>query len=91
MAGLAGSQPGCAERIGQKAAAGAVSELKQHAAEQDPSKQPSRLAGERVVEGAVDALDAPEQRDAIERLVAQAVSGATGRRSRRRRGSGSRS
>ena len=77
VAGLAALQPGCAQRIGQKAAAGAVSELKQHATEQDPDKQPAHIAGERAVEGAVSALDAPEQREAIQRLVAEAVSVAT--------------
>jgi hypothetical protein len=77
VVGLAGSQPGCAERIGHKAAAGAISELKRHAAEEDQNKQPSRVAGARAVEGAVSALDEPQQREAIQRLVAEAVSVAT--------------
>ena len=70
---------GCAERIGKNAAAGAVTALQEQraAAESDPSKQPVRMAGERAVEGAVAALDAPEQREALRRLVAEAVSTAT--------------
>jgi len=70
---------GCAERMGKNAAAGAVTALQEQraAAEADPSKQPSRVAGGRAVEGAVAALDAPEQREAIRRLIAEAVSTAT--------------
>ena len=72
--------PACAEHVGKKAAAGAVAELKQQreAAEADPNRvPPARVAGEHAVEGAVSALDAPEQREAIRRLIAEAVSTAT--------------
>ena len=67
---------GCAERIGKQAAAGAVAELqKEHASSaDDPGQQPARIAGERAVEGAVTALDAPEQRARIERIVPRRVS-----------------
>ena len=70
---------GCAERIAKNAATGAVTALQEQraAADSDPSKQPARVAGARSVEGAVAALDAPEQREAIRRLIAEAVSTAT--------------
>jgi hypothetical protein len=66
----------CAERIGKNAAAGAVGELQRQRTEakQDQNKQVVRSVGERAVEGAVAALDAPEQRAAIQRLVSEAVS-----------------
>jgi hypothetical protein len=77
-AAVAAVVPACAERMGKKAAAGAISELKQQrATAEEQGKVPSREAGARVVEGAVSALDAPEQREAIERMVAEAVSVAT--------------
>jgi hypothetical protein len=80
LAALAGVVPGCAHRIGQKAAEGAVAELQKQqekAAEEHPDKVPARIAGEAAVKGAVSALDAPDQREAIQRLVAEAVSVAT--------------
>ena len=40
----------------------------------DPNKQVVRIAGQRAVEGVVEALDAPEQRAAIQRMVSEAVS-----------------
>ena len=79
-AAVAVVQPACAERMGKKAAAGAVAELKQQreAAEADPNREPpARVAGQRAVEGAIGALDAPEQREAMRRLIAEAVATAT--------------
>jgi hypothetical protein len=71
----AGLHSACAERIGKKAAEGAVTELqRQH--EQNPDKKPMKLAAASAVEGAVEALDAPEQRARVERLVAEAVAAA---------------
>jgi hypothetical protein len=67
--------PGCAERIGKKAAQGAVSELqRQH--DQNPDRRPIKIAAASAVEGAVEALDTPEQRARIERLLAQAIAAA---------------
>jgi hypothetical protein len=67
--------PGCAERIGRKAAEGAVTELqRQH--EQNPDKRPVKVAAASAVEGAVEALDAPAQRARIERLLAHAITAA---------------
>jgi hypothetical protein len=80
MVGLAGVVPGCAERIGRNAAAGAVTELQKQqekAAADNPERVPARLAGAHAVEGAVSALDEPEQSEALQRLVAEAVSVAT--------------
>jgi hypothetical protein len=76
---VAAVAPACAERIGKNAAAGAVTELQRQraAADQDPNKQMARVAGQRGVEGAVAALDAPEQREAIQRLISQTVAVAT--------------
>lgn len=69
-------QPACAERIGKNAAAGAIAELQQKRAiaDEDPNKQVARVAAQRAVEGVVGALDAPEQRAAINKLVSEAVS-----------------
>jgi hypothetical protein len=72
---VAGAQASCAHRIGKEAAAGAVAELKQRAAE-NPEGAPMRIAGANAVEGAIAALDTPEQRAKIQRLVTEAVSAA---------------
>ena len=73
---LAGLAPACAERIGQKAAQGAVTELRaQNANRTGPP--PAKVAAENAVAGAMAALDTPEQQARIQRLVAQAVSAAT--------------
>src|SRR5438094_544010 len=77
---------GCAKRIGEQAAAGAIQTLQAQAA-QDPSRQPVRIAGERATIGVIDALDSPEQQARIRALVAEmsreaagaAVDGATRR------------
>jgi len=76
---MAVAAPACMQRIAKNAAAGAVSGLQEEraAADRDPKKQAARVAGERAVEGAVTALDEPEQREAIRRIVAEAVSVAT--------------
>jgi len=73
---VAASLSACAERIGKNAAAGAMAELQKERASSatDTNKQVVRIAGERAVEGVVAALDAPEQRAAIQRMVAEAVS-----------------
>jgi hypothetical protein len=71
----AGLHAGCAERIGNRAAAGAVAALqKQH--DEHPDQRPAKIAAASAVEGAVEALDTPEQRARIERMVAQAVESA---------------
>jgi hypothetical protein len=75
---------GCAHRMGEQASSGALRGLKQasagiaeEAAQTPPEQQLSRLLAQRAVEGAVDALDTPEQRAQIERIVAGAVATAT--------------
>ena len=70
---VAGVSSGCAHRIGKQAAAGAVAELKEQRAN-NPEGPPMRRAAADAVEGAVEALDTPEQRARIDRLIAQAVS-----------------
>jgi hypothetical protein len=72
LAALAGVPLGCAERLGQRAAAGAVGELKKQNGN-DPDKQPAHVAAENAVEGAVAALDEPAQRAHIERVISEAV------------------
>jgi hypothetical protein len=73
---LAALSPACAERIGQKAAQGAMSELRtQNANRTGPP--PARVAAENAVGGVMAALDNPEQQARIQRLIAQAVSAAT--------------
>jgi len=70
---------GCAEHIGKSSTAGAIGEFEREraVADKDKSKQVLRVAGERAVEGAVAALDEPEQREAIQRLISDAVAAAT--------------
>lgn len=66
--------PACAQRLGEKAALGMSNGLKKAAAEQDPSHRPVQVAAERAVIGAVEALDSPEQRAHLRRVVSEAVS-----------------
>lgn len=76
---VAAVEPACAERMGKNASAGAMGELDRERAEadRDRSKQVMRVAGARAVEGAVSALDAPAQREAIQSLIKDAVAVAT--------------
>lgn len=74
-AALAGFAPACAHRMGKEAAKGAVAELRQQSAE-NSGERPMHIAGANAVKGAVEALDAPEQRAAIDRMITQAVSAA---------------
>jgi hypothetical protein len=64
---------GCAQHIANQSAKGMASALQEQQAETDPNKQPSRLMGERAAIGAVTALDQPEQRDRIRRMVDESV------------------
>ena len=73
VAALAGIPFACAERVGKRAAAGAVAELKKQSSD-DPHAQPARVAAVHAVEGAVGALDEPAQRAQIDRIVSEAVS-----------------
>jgi hypothetical protein len=66
---------GCAHRIGQNAAQGAVSELKRQN-QQNPEQRPAKLMAASAIEGAFEALDQPAQRARIERMVSQAVAAA---------------
>ena len=76
VAFVAATLSACAERFGKQAAAGAMAEMQKERASSadDPNKQVVRIAGQRAVEGVVEALDAPEQRAAIQRVVSEAVS-----------------
>jgi hypothetical protein len=70
----------CAHRAGQQAAVGLENELSgaQAIAGENPAKQISRVAAERATAGAVETLNAPEQREklraVVNELVAEAVS-----------------
>ena len=61
----------CAHQMGKNAASGAAQEVanSQAASADDPSRQVSRVFAERVTEGALTSLDAPEQRARLQRLV----------------------
>jgi hypothetical protein len=61
----------CAGHMGKNAAAGAAQEVanSQAASADDPSRQVSRVFAQRAMEGALAALDAPEQRARIQHLV----------------------
>jgi hypothetical protein len=65
----------CAHQMGKNAAQGAAQEVAngQAANADDPSRQVSRVLAERAMEGAVAALDAPEQRARIQQVVDAAV------------------
>ena len=65
--------PGCAHRIASQASKGMASALQEQAEQTDPSRQPSRLIGERATLGALTALDQPEQREQIRRMVDESV------------------
>jgi hypothetical protein len=67
---------GCAEAIGKRTASGAVEELRRQSAE-NPSQQPSRIVATNAVDGTLRALDTPEHRALIERMIEHAVSVAT--------------
>jgi hypothetical protein len=66
----------CARHLAASSAGGASSEIqkKQKEAEANPEQQVSRVAGERAVKGAVEALDQPEQRAKLKRVIDEAVS-----------------
>jgi hypothetical protein len=76
LALVAAVQPACAGRMAENATAGAVNELQRQRADadQDPTKQLARTAGVRAVEGVMGELDTPEQRAAIQRMIAEAAS-----------------
>lgn len=65
----------CAHQMGQGAASGAAQKVRegQAVSADDPNKQIARVAAQRAVEGAVAALDAPEQRARIQQVVNAAV------------------
>jgi len=66
---------GCAERIGKKAAAGAVAEM-QRQAKASPDKPQMQSAGAKAVEGAVTELASPVEVARIEHMVSEAASAA---------------
>lgn len=66
----------CAERIGQRAAHGAIGELREQNANRT-GPPPAKVAAANAVSGVMAALDTPEQQARMRRLVAQAVSAAT--------------
>ncbi|MES1166194.1 MAG: hypothetical protein ABUR63_10570, partial [Verrucomicrobiota bacterium] len=80
----AGTCVGCAKRIGEQAAAGAIQTLQ---AQRNAGQAPLRTAGENATTGVIDALDSPEQQARIRALVTEmsraaasaAVDGATRR------------
>jgi hypothetical protein len=72
-----GSLPlACAERIGSKAAEGAMKTMREEA--NNPTGTPaSQIAAERAVKGAIDVLDDPEQQARIQKMVAASLAAAT--------------
>jgi hypothetical protein len=63
----------CAHRMGEQAAKGMMSGI-QAQKTADPDHQVSRVAAGRAVEGALAALDGPEQREQIARVLSEAMS-----------------
>jgi hypothetical protein len=68
---VAVSGTGCAQRFGKQSAKGMVAGLE---GQSDPNKQLMRVGAHRAVEGAVAALEAPEQREQIRGLVSEVMS-----------------
>jgi hypothetical protein len=72
-----GSLPwACAERMGQKAAEGAMKSMREEAAN-PTGPPPSQVAAERAVKGAINALEDPEQQARIKTMVSEAVAAVT--------------
>jgi hypothetical protein len=67
---------GCAEVVGVRATKGAVEAMERKAVSQGGTGHPLRDAGHAAVEGAVEALSAPEQVARIQAVVTQAVNAA---------------
>ena len=65
----------CAHQMGKGAVSGAAQQVAQgqEANADDPNRQIARVLAQRAVEGAVAALDAPEQRARIQQVVNAAV------------------
>lgn len=63
----------CAERFGKRAVAGAAEGMRQQRAN-NPDERPVRQVSQQAMEGALESLDTPEQRERIQSLVALAVS-----------------
>jgi hypothetical protein len=80
LAAVLGASSGCAHRMGRGATSGALAGLREAGAEAvntPEDQQVSRLLAQRAIEGAMQALDTPEQRARIEQIVAGAVESAT--------------
>ena len=73
---LALLESACAHEMGKNAAQGAAQEVanSQAATADDPSRQVSRVFAQRATEGALAALDAPEQRARLQQVIDVAVS-----------------
>src|SRR5436190_3868554 len=69
LAVLAIGAGSCAHHIGKKASQGALESLKNA----KPEDQPSRVAGGRVVSGAFEALEEPQQQQRMRAIVDRAV------------------
>jgi hypothetical protein len=67
---------GCAERMARNMSSGLANSARESQAATPPEQQLARVASARVVEGAVDTLDSPEQREKIQRIVNAAVADA---------------
>jgi hypothetical protein len=67
---------GCAERIGQKAAEGAMNSMREQAANRT-GPPPVQVMAEHAVAGAMNALDDPEQQARIQKMVSAAVAAVT--------------
>jgi hypothetical protein len=66
----------CAERIGSKAAEGAMKTMREEAA--NPTGTPaSQMAAERATKGVINVLDDPEQQARIQKMVSDAVAALT--------------
>jgi hypothetical protein len=76
IAALASLPGACVERIGRKAAEGAMVSIRDQAGNRT-GPPPAQVVAERAVQGAMNALDDPEQQARIQRMVAAAVAQVT--------------
>src|SRR5437879_4520968 len=65
---------GCTHYVAKSAASSVLESTRKMQAAAPEEKQISRIVGARAVEGAVEALDQPEERLKIQRIVDDAVS-----------------
>jgi len=73
LGALAATAPGCGHAVAKGAVAGLHEQTRRAQAETPPEQQVARVAATRFVEGAVAALDQPQERARVQKMVDAAV------------------